>query len=159
MTYFVTYFVTCNLQCFCSFAICSVFAKFSTDTKRAISFNLQLASSVSINNDKLLESAINILSRFGDSYIFNMGFQQSSFNSSINFLESVEDDVLDEGINHYIFSNTSGWENRYSISFEKYLCNFSEGSNLSNTILKFRPLYLFINLLKLVLKIEGWELS
>jgi len=96
-----------------------IFAKFSSDTKKQISFNFGLASSTSINNDKLLESDLNIYCRFGDSYVLNMGFQQISFNSSLDFLESVEDDQ-DQDINHYIFSNTNGWENRYSISFEKY---------------------------------------
>ena len=85
-----------------------IFAKFSSDTKKQISFNFGLASSTSINNDKLLESDLNIYCRFGDSHVFNMGFQQISFNSSLDFLESVEDDQ-DQEINHYIFSNTNGW--------------------------------------------------
>ena len=68
---------------------------------------------------ELLESDLNIYCTFGDSHVLNMGFQQISFNTSLDFLESVEDDQ-DQDINHYIFSNTNGWENRYSISFEKY---------------------------------------
>ena len=46
-------------------------------------------------------------------------FEQVGFNSSIDFLETVES-AEDDSINHYIFSNTTGWNNRYSISYEKY---------------------------------------
>jgi len=95
-----------------------VFAKFSSDTKKQISFNSGLALSTSINNDKLLESDLNIYCKFGDSHILDIGFKQISFNSSFDFLESVEDDQDED--DHYIFSNTDGWENRYLISFEKY---------------------------------------
>ena len=96
-----------------------VFARFNSATKRDIYINLSLASSTSINNDELLESMIQISSKFGDSYFLKLGFEQASFNSSFDFLECVEDDQ-DENVNHYIFSNTSGWNNRYAISFEKY---------------------------------------
>lgn len=96
-----------------------VFAKFNSDTKKQISFDFGLASSTSINNDKLLESDLNIHCTFGDSHVLNMGFQKISFNSMFDFLESVEDDQY-ENVNHYIFSNTTGWNNRYAISFEKY---------------------------------------
>ena len=63
-----------------------VFARFNSDTKRDIYFNLSLASSTSINDDELLESMIQISSKFGDSYFLKLGFEQASFNSSFDFI-------------------------------------------------------------------------
>ena len=65
------------------------------------------------------ESIFDVSAKLNDSAYLRFIFEQIGFNSSIDFLETVESDE-DNSINHYIFSATTGWNNRYSISYEKY---------------------------------------
>ena len=95
------------------------FTRYNSDTKRKLYYSASLASSFSVNKDKLLESRFSISSNLSKSSNLKFSFEQITFNSSIDFLEMVDDDE-DENISHYIFSRTSGWNNRYTVSFEKY---------------------------------------
>ena len=95
------------------------FTKYNSDTKRKVHYTISLGSSFSANRDRLLETRINISSNLNQSSSLKLGFEQMIFNSSFDFLETVDDDE-NQDISHYIFSNTNGWNNRYTASFEKY---------------------------------------
>tara|TARA_B100000212_G_scaffold202770_1_gene152966 strand:- start:2244 stop:4811 length:2568 start_codon:yes stop_codon:yes gene_type:complete len=93
--------------------------RISTDTKKDLFCSFSYASSSSVLKDKMKESTLDVSAKLNNSSYLRFTFEQIGFNSSIDFLETVESDE-DSSINHYIFSNTTGWNNRYSISYEKY---------------------------------------
>ena len=64
------------------------------------------------------ESIFDVSAKLNDSAYLRFIFEQVGFNSSIDFLETVDSNV--DNSNLYIFSATTGWNNRYSISYEKY---------------------------------------
>ena len=93
--------------------------RISTDTKKDLFCSFSYASSLSVLKDRMQEAIFNVSAKLNDSAYLRFVFEQVGFNSSIDFLETVDSDE-DNSINHYIFSTTTGWNNRYSISYEKY---------------------------------------
>ncbi len=96
-----------------------LFFYFSNDIRRRLSYNIDFQFRESINTDKFIQYNSEFIFNASEGFLMSFAYNRADSQNRYDFLEIVEDDE-DSDINHYIFANSDGLQNRYSLRVEKY---------------------------------------